>query len=168
MKEKNKAFTLIELVVTMSIVAILFVTATPLFTEFQQASRLNSAAQILETILGEAFSSAHSRPECFVVETDKKLAGFTMKSYSYENKECKEDEKTSRDFAFSSGVEVFPAFKINFEPPFGDLEFLPEDDPILEALRIELYNNGGENKVSLMIYKNSGLVTRIANQESDE
>ena len=153
---KKKAFTLIELVVTMSLMGILFVISAPSFSDFQSASRLNSAAQILETTFGEAFSSARSRPECFIVESkESDLNKFSLESFG---SNCSGSAKISRDFKFGSGVKFREGFKIKFKPPFGDIE--SKDSGIIEI------SNSNEDSVSFEVNKKSGLVTRIANQDS--
>ena len=151
-------FTLVELLVTMSIIAILFAVGMPAFSDFQSTSRLKESAETLETAFGEAFSSARSRPECFVLSG----TGNSLKLESFD-KRCEGDAKISRDFALNPGVEISENFKIKFKPPFGDLEFVSETETESDELKIELCN---KDCVNFVVYQKSGLLTRKSRENN--
>ena len=170
MIHRISAFTLIELLVTMSLMAIIFAIGAPLFSQFQTSSRLNSSAQTFETIISEAFSSARSRPECFVIEGKQGEEVFTMTSFA---DRCRE-KVIERTFELNSGVEISRDFEITFSAPFGDISFGTEgtDQEVsetaeteIEEMEIKLCNT---ECVAFMIYGKSGLVTRIPHTESDD
>lgn len=142
---------------------IMFAIGAPMFTEFQNSSRLRSSAQILETTFGEAFSSARSRPECFVINGNK--GTFSLISYDKKNCENLDNPKISRDFKLNPGVKFEKEFSVKFKPPFGDLEFLNTENKELEELEIKLCNT---ECVSFIIYQKSGLVTRLPKDKKED
>jgi prepilin-type N-terminal cleavage/methylation domain-containing protein len=152
MISKIRAFTLIELVVTMALMAILFVIAAPGFLQFQKAARLKHSYQILETTFGEAFSSSRSHPEYFIIsgENDK------FKLQECEDIACSIELK-SKEFVLNSGVKFREEFLVKFSPPFGDIEF-SGDNVNVDYLDIEVYN---DESIIFRIHKKSGLMTRF-------
>ena len=163
---KQFGFTLIELLVTMTIMGLLFVIAMPVFTEFQAASRLKEASQIVGTVFGEAFSSARSRPECFVVEGEKgNPAKIWLKSYARKDCQNLENEKTTREQELGSGIKMSQDFQVKFSPPFGDIEFLDNDSQDKDDLKIKLCNT---ECVGFQIYKKSGLVTKSREKNNND
>lgn len=159
MMNTSAAFTLIELIVTISLMGILFAIGAPLFSQFQTSSRLNSSAQTFETAMSEAFSSARSRPECFVVSGGAGAEIFTMTSFA---DKCSE-KVIERTFKLNPGVAISPKFDITFSAPFGDISF--GEEATEEAMEIKLCNT---ECVAFMVYGKSGLVTRVPNLDSDE
>ena len=157
---QNKAFTLIELVVTMAIISIIFVISVPIFSEFQSSSRLKSASQTLEIAFGEAFSSSRSRPSYFILDGESDLLKYKECSDS-----CTCDNKiNSRKINLNSGVKFRKNLHICFTPPFGDIELSSDNKENDESI-IEIYN---KNSVYFKINKESGLIFRISNPEKDE
>ncbi len=157
----NCGFTLIELLVTMSIIAILFAVGMPAFSDFQKTSRLKESAETLETAFGEAFSSARSRPECFVFSG----SGNSLKLESFD-KTCEGNAKNSREISLNPGVEISENFKIKFKPPFGDLELVEGDlEDESDELKIKLCN---KDCVNFVVYQKSGLLTRKSREISGE
>lgn len=149
---KIAGFTLIELIVTMSLMGILFAISAPVFSQFQSSSRLKSSVQMLETSFGEAFSSARSRPECFVIEGNE--GSFSLKSYDREDCGELSNPKISRDFQLNLGVKFNEEFSVKFKPPFGDIEILEEGS---DQQEIKMCN---DECVLFTVHKKSGLVTR--------
>jgi len=156
-KLNNLGFTLIELLVVMSIIAILFTIGMPIFSQFQNSSRLKESAQTVETVFGEAFSEARSRPEFFIVKGREN----TLSLESYQDKNY-QNKIISRDFPLNPGVKFSEDFEVKYLPPFGDIEI--GDDNQNNVLEIEICN---KECVNFKLYKKSGLLTRVLQENQD-
>jgi prepilin-type N-terminal cleavage/methylation domain-containing protein len=164
MRKNVQAFTLIELLVTMTVAGILFTISMPMFTEFQESSRLKTSAQTVETYFGEAFSSSRSRPEYFVIEGGKDLQSFDFKVCK--SCSCEELKKETRVVKLNPGIKFRENFEVCFVPPFGDMKFLPiSEKEGIDILNIEIYN---KNSVFFQVQRKSGLMTKIDNSNNPE
>lgn len=160
MKKKCQAFTLVELLVTITVAAILFTISMPMYSEFQASSRLKISAQRVETFFGEAFSSSRSRPEHFIIEADKDLSYFEIKNCN--SCECDNLQKSSKRISLNPNVKFRESFEVCFVPPFGDIKILSKNEN-KDFLDIEIYNT---NSIFFRLYKKSGLITQIYDPEN--
>lgn len=157
-------FTLVELAVTITIIAILAAVAIPGFQGFQRAAKLESAVQIVESTLGEGFSFARSHPKQFQVRG-------VAETNEIETQICDLEENCDdgRIISLGAGVKLDDDFAVRFSPPFGDASLWEEENEIEEIAK-EISLSIGDRQAMLTLFTDSGLVTRFppGTEEGDE
>ncbi|MBT3349478.1 prepilin-type N-terminal cleavage/methylation domain-containing protein [bacterium] len=159
MKKFSAGFTLIELIVSITILAILAAVTVPSFRGFQRATRLENSVQIVETTLAAGFSTARSQRKIVTISGAENGAEIF-------SEKCDTDEKCEiGKFALESGVEFGEKFEVKFSPPFGDADF--EELEKQESEKVVSIESGGD-RVNLKIFKNSGLISRFFSDADEE
>lgn len=153
--QRNRGFTLIEILVVMALVALLFGIFAPSFADFFRKNRLANSSNTLETTLQLAFSSARATPYYYFVQGVKDDEEFTFRKCKKSN--CSEpgDPLEYTIIDLDSGILISSDdFNVQFLPPHGDMQFIGTTD---EEITISLLS-GGVNTAKLKLYKKSGLI----------
>lgn len=160
--KKWSAFSLIELIVTLSVIAILAAIVVPTFGGYQQQKRLLFARDILETELQKAFSSARSEPRVFGVSGIANSNTYTVFSCDFvSNEKCEigSSNYTSEHIPFERGIQNMNNFFVQFIPPHGDID---EMHTVLDdENRITLRTENAEKTTQLKVNQKSGLIEKI-------
>lgn len=163
-RKKLAGFTLVELAVTITIIAILAAVAVPGFQNFQRSAKLESAVQIVESTLGEGVSFARSHPQRFWVRGMAETSKIQTQICDLEGR-CENPHPTTLD----AGVKLSSDFAVRFSPPFGDAS-LWEEGTETEKTTKEIALLIGDRQTVLTLFTDSGLVTRFPPgiEEGDE
>ena len=150
MRRNHDGFTIVELIVSITIMGIIAVMAVPSFSAFINASRLSFSTQLVETTLGKAFSQARAKPVAMVVRGWKysRRMEFVRADEPPSVGECQTSEATCQQM--DSGVYFSDDFEIEFLPPYGDIDG--------ENSNTEITISGPSESVKIMVHHSSGLV----------
>ncbi len=153
MMVKKAAFTMIELLVSITIIGILAAIAGPSFTEFIDASRLSFSTQLVETTLGKAFSETRAKPVSMVLRGWKgsQRMELVTSGASASEKECRLTENTCQQL--DAGVTFENNFKVRFLPPYGDIKNNGDDTEIVLV--------GKTKKITVKVHHASGLIETL-------
>ncbi len=155
---KKTGFSLVELLVTVTIIGLITAIAAPSYLEYYRKTNLDNATKLLQASLNEGFSKSRSQAHHYEVSGEKDQPFFVIKK-------CEDKTCSSTTALYSLAQTTFPgdvqiiseAFRIRFLAPHGDLEF--PDDASLEHLTITLKTHHYDSRTK--IYKNSGLIERL-------
>jgi len=157
MKYPRTGFTLIEMLVTISVMGLLISIAAPTYKSYDKFRALKNSTELMETVLGQAFSGARSYPHKFTVaQVDSTHFSLT------ESTTPPTTQTHALPKAMSFPVDS-PWLPLVYTPSFGDIE-TPVDNANFER-DIIVCHASGECR-GLRVYLESGLVTRFDPAES--
>ena len=160
--KKFAAFSLIELLIVISIIGLLLGIVTPTFRGYQAQKRLLFSQDLLETEIQKAFSLARSEPRIFGVMGSDNANTYTAFSCEYaENATCASGTNGYQEefLSFEPGIENLNNFFIQFIPPHGDIDSARSTLPQYDI--ITLQSEEGDKKAQLKINQKSGLIEKI-------
>jgi len=141
MAKTGNGFSLVEVLVVLTLAGILFSISGPSLGKFYQLYSTKNSRQVLQAAFGEAFSQSRSYNETLTLKAEK-----GANTFEYDN------EKRSL-----FGQTVFnESFELTFTPPFGDIKGSSSE-------HITLKNK--EKLINFRIYHSSGLITRAPIKE---
>ena len=156
----HKGFSLIELLVVITLVAILSGIFAPNFARFFRKSRLENSVRIVETTLQQAFSSARATPYLYGVKGTKdsnEIISFKCLKKNCTSSTDPVDPQNQPPIKLESSVIINSEnFEVRFIPPHGDMQFVGETE---DEITIQILS-GENDSTNLKLYKKSGLIER--------
>jgi prepilin-type N-terminal cleavage/methylation domain-containing protein len=153
MRQLKTGFTIIELIVVITLLGLLAAIAGPSFSQFIETSRLQYSQQLVETNIGKAFSFARSHPETKTIHGWAGSRSFSVLPANIppQNTPCATESETCHQL--DRGVGFEEDFSITFTPPYGDIE--PREGETVIRLKSKNY------AVQMIVYHASGLVETL-------
>ncbi|MCK5460555.1 type II secretion system protein [Candidatus Gracilibacteria bacterium] len=155
-KQKNKGFSLIELLIVIVLIGIFSSMIGPGWIDFYRKKNLNYSVQIVKTTLAEGFSSARSQPKTFGIEVYKntnEIKFFECTNYACSSKIYADSEKFSGIVTITSDD-----LEIRFKPPHGEMTFFDKNGQLSESIKSITIDLENKYKKTITLYKNSGLI----------
>lgn len=142
-------FTLVELMVTLTLIVLLGLLTIPSYAQFQQQQRLRTAERTVESTLYNAFFSARSHPVPSGVRMEDD--GTQIIAFVCDDRPCTTRTETPQDLP--PGVFLRSgAFEILFHPPHGDIDPASFPDATLGIIL------GNSRSTTVRVHKVSGLI----------
>lgn len=160
--KKFAAFSLIELLIVISIIGLLLGIVTPTFRGYQAQKRLLFSQDLLETELQKSFSLARSEPRIFGVTGSANADMYTAFSCEYiKNEKCTSTSTGYQEefLSFEPGIKNMNNFFVQFIPPHGDIDSAQSTFPDSDIITLQTKNE--EKKAQLKINQKSGLIEKI-------
>ncbi len=152
-KKHKLGFTLVEILVVVTIIGIIAAILVPNYLEFYKKSNLESTIKLTQATLSEGFSYARSRSNHFLVVGTQGQTFIEVQSC--DDLACSSTTTQEKfDFLGSNKLKSND-LKIKFLAPHGDLEF-PDEASSVEEIIIKIGDDTLER--SIKIYKKSGLI----------
>lgn len=158
-KVKSKGFTLMELMVVITLIGIVASMIGPGFLDFYKRKNIKDSVQTLTTTFSKGFSSARSKALIFGAEGKKEegeIIFFECDFPSCTTKTNFQSEELEKNVKIKSDD-----FEIRFFPPHGDIGYFSEnglENTIDDDFEIRLENKYARK---IKIYKKSGLIETL-------
>lgn len=153
MRHFTPGFTMIELIIVITLLGLLTAIAGPSFSQFIETSRLQYSQQLVETNIGKAFSSARSHPETKTIHGWAGSRSFELlpPNISPQKNPCITKSETC--YQLDRGVRFEEDFSITFTPPYGDIT--PREGKTVIRLKSK------NHTIPMAVYHASGLVETL-------
>lgn len=158
-KNKTKGFTLMELMVVITLIGIIASMIGPGFLDFYERKNIKDSIQTLKTTFSKGFSSARSNNLVFGVKGLKNKQEITFFECDFPN--CT-NQKNFKTESLESKVSInSDNFEIHFSPPHGNISYFAENN--VENTTDEFFEVTLKNKYfkKIKIYKKSGLIEAL-------
>jgi len=150
---KAKAFSLIEVLVVITIIGIITVISAPNYAQYNQKANLENTTKLFQSDLYEAFSLSRSRGKHFQVVGIKDQNFIEI--LACDDLSCSASTSHDRFEFLGKNTIKSSDFRVQFNAPLGDITF--PDDPS-DPQELELKIGDDNNERSLKIYQKSGLI----------
>lgn len=135
MNQKIRGFSLIEILIVVTLMGVLIGISAPGIQRFYQNYNRKNSVEVLESSLSEGFSTSRSKNEKITISGKKSADFFSI------------NQKKKNLFG---NVQFQEDFQITYLPPFGDITEDSSEEIILK-------NN---KSIVFRIYKKSGLIEK--------
>lgn len=158
-KTKTKGFTLMELLVVITLIGIIASMVGPGFLDFYERKNIKDSVQTIKTTFSKGFSSARSNNLIFGVKgrkSDQEITFFECDFPDCTTPTNFKTEKLESDVTINSDD-----FEIRFSPPHGDIIYFSENG--VANISDETFEIAVENNYlkKIKIYKKSGLIEAL-------